>query len=196
MSKYSEIVPNRKPLRVVIVPTSAWCAEYRKRPTAPVAVGIRLLSDDDIQMIRREAAGATVRMYTGDDGQPVDEAAMTEAYNDALIRWVVGRSVCDPNNTDTSFFESEEETAGQALTSDGLRFLFDHYDALRTECSPHMAAIADADVAEIVRRLGDLSKLKTSRALRARKLLQSVLEDLREVDPTYREPSPDAPIMT
>ncbi len=185
MSTFSNVVRGRTPERSIVLKASAWAHEYKKRPGSDVAVGLRLLPEADIQMIKREAVKYALDLYSGEDGRPVDLLECTAAYNDALVRWVVGRSCCDPNDIDTSFFDQEEETVRRGLTSDGARWLFDEYNRFRVETSPSQVVATPDDLGALSALLltdGSFDKLTQARRLCNLKLLRAVLDELR--DPT------------
>lgn len=186
MSTFSNVSRNRAPSRTVLLRDAAWAHDYRDRPNGDLAVGLRLLSEADIQTIKRESVKYALDLYSGEDGRPVDLTECNEAYNDALVRWVVGRSCCDPNDVEASFFKMEEETVRRGLTSDGARWMFDEYNRFRRETSPTQEQATAADLQALAVLLLDgernVGRLSKPRQVATLKLLRGILDELRAPD--------------
>src|ERR1700728_4538332 len=117
MSKLSAQAPAvPKPDRVVVMPVSAFAADWLNRPTAPVAVGFRRLCDMDLQAARHAASKLTLDIYAKNGAPIVDVDAANATYNDALMRHAVARCTTNPNDATKTFFQMAEETVRTALT--------------------------------------------------------------------------------
>lgn len=146
------------------------------RPVHEMAVGIRLISQRQVETARAEAAKYAIEMHD----KPDDSAGRQLSYEDRLMVWIGAQSACDPNDRAKTQFTPDE--LPERLTPEGLRFLFDNYEALSIELSPLWRPIDDAGVARLARAVerGALGRLEHARALRARKLLAFVLAELEE----------------
>src|SRR5579859_883072 len=115
--KLSDVAdPNRPPRKVVVVSPDAFADEWARKPTADVAIGLRLLSESDVQAARGEAAQQAVRWFADLEGECIDEDARTDPFNDGLIRHALARACTDPNNQSIAWFgEAAEDTVRVAL---------------------------------------------------------------------------------
>jgi hypothetical protein len=87
--------------RVISLPPSAWAETREDRPREPVRIGIRLISEQDTQVARSEAAKVAVDlMPTGSEDDRI------EAYNCALMRFAAQYGTCSPTNTDQPYFRA------------------------------------------------------------------------------------------
>lgn len=149
MSTFKDVVAARVaiPPRIVTLPLSAWQTGYQDKPAGDVEVGIRLYSQADAAQARAAASQYALRFHP----QEADEDARNEAYNGALMAWLVARSVCDPVDVAITFFGENglgaDEDVACKLTPKGVEFLFEELDALMYETSPTMPPADDDDLA-------------------------------------------------
>lgn len=170
----------RTPPGFVVVPKSAWATSWAKAPKDDVAIGLRLLSESDVQIARAWAAKKASAMFLV-DGRLTDSDDFNAAYNDALMRYAVARSACDPNDASAPYWQAAEDVVGVALTSGGVRLIYDAIERMHVAMSPTTPIANDQDVAELVEllSLGALGKLANQK--QTRKLLFDCLETLRAV---------------
>ncbi len=172
--------------RTLVLPPSIFASEWPGRPKEPVVVGLRLLPDAEEQTARAEAVKLALELH------PEGDDAWVEAYNDALLRWIVARGICDPNDLTqpTQIFPMAEDQVRQALTSSGVRYVFDAIERLQLETSPAYAEASEDELWELIHRLEadpDLGMLERPSRARALRLLRYVLLELQAVDPSDEE---------
>lgn len=171
----------RKPPRTIAVEPSAFVDAWPDKPKTAIAVGLRLLSDQDIQTARAMAARYAQTLFLGEDVDCTDPMSRVEAFNDGLMRWAIACGVTDPNNASIPFFAGGDDVVRLALTTQGIRFLWDHLERVALELSPLVQEATDLQLGELVVLLPRLDRMKPEGARRARKLLAFVLEELRSV---------------
>jgi hypothetical protein len=163
-----------KPARVVVLPPSAFADSWSSKPKAEVAIGIRFVSEHDLQIAKAEASRSVERLYVDKDGATIDHEKLVESWNDALIRWIVAVGTCDANDVSKPYFAFAQDTVAIALTPQGVRRLWDEIEQLAIEFGPASTEAGDEAVAALAARLagGDaLSGLDPARSGRVRRLL-------------------------
>jgi len=175
--------PPRKPARIVLVPPRAFADGWSGRPTEPIAVGLRLLSEAHVTGARAEASKQVVAAFMGEDGTVSDHGAFNDAFNDALLGHLVAGALCDPNSTDAPhpLFPLAADLVPLAFSPEGLRFLYDEIARLHHEASPLVPAITADGVVELVKLLqtGAYERQPRILQLATGKLLTHCLEQLR-----------------
>lgn len=169
----------RKPPRVFELPLGAWSDERSDKPLAPVAVGIRLLSEEDVQYARSEAAKVAVELIAvGDEDDRI------AAFNDALTRFAAERGMCSPESVEDPFFALGELEIRQRMTPEGVRRIWQEIEALHVGCNPSLTEIDDDGLAHLFAMLyrDCLDRLSREDAAHARRLLERVRSMLDEVD--------------
>lgn len=181
MGTFSQTIDARAkvPTRTFVLAPSAFADDWPDKPADGVAVGLRFISEADIQTARAEAARVAVELHDDEEGR-------TEAFNDALMRCAVARGTCNPNDLNVPFFDMEENVR-LALTSRGVRKVWDEIERFHLEESPIVAEIKPEEIAELVDRLKGVSFLSPGRQVRIRKLLGFCLEELREAGVLFDE---------
>lgn len=174
MTTFGSLLRNAKRAapRIVELPVHAWADTWDRKPVVTVKVGIRLISESDVQTARAEAAKKAVELHEGH----LDDA-MIDAFNDALMRWVVARATCTPEDVTMPFFEMAEDEVADALTSAGVRRLYDEFDMLAALASPLVLEASDDDLkmlSEMLSRNG-VSGLGRTEAARVRRLAGEIL---------------------
>lgn len=171
-----------KPPRTLVLPPSVFASEWTSRPREPVVVGLRLLADGEEQTARAEAVRCASELHP----EAFTEEWL-EAYNDALLRWIVARGICDPNDLTqpSQVLPMAEDQVRSALTSLGVRFIFDAIERLQVETSPLYSEASSEEIEELRHRLAnaELGSLTPTAAGRARRLLRYVLLELRAANP-------------
>jgi hypothetical protein len=169
----------RLPPRVIALPPSAWADHRDDKPREPVRIGIRLISEEDTQIARSEAAKVAVEIV------PVgDEDDRIAAYNDALMRFAAERGTCSPTNAEDPYFVMGEMEIRERLTPEGVRRLWHEIEGLHVASNPSVSEIDDEGLAELFALLhhGALDRLEKSDASRVRRLLELCRVDLAELD--------------
>lgn len=170
----------RKPPKVVELPLSAWADGREDKPAAPIPIGLRLPSEDDVQRARDEASKAIEEFASrGDTDDRVS------AYNDALVRELVASSACQAADVTKPFFEMASLDVRRRLTPDGVKRLYQEIEALRTGCDPAMPELDPEGLAHLTAMLDrDVWKdhLPYEEAKRIRRLLEHARQELFEAE--------------
>lgn len=177
MSAFSALLASRerKAARTVDVPMSAWADDYASAPRDVVVMGLRRLAEKELETARAEAAKRAWSMHP----EPHDEANRIDCFNDALIRWAIGRALCMPDDVGQNWFdEAQEDVVAQAFTVDGARYIWDHLDMLAVSESPVVPEATDEDVGKLAKLVADgsLAKLPMRQQSAARRYIGAVLE--------------------
>lgn len=189
MSSFSAI-ETRKPPSFVVVPPNAFADEWSDRPSEKVAIGLRLIPQEDIDAARAQAAERANSMHKDVDlleGDRFNAQLWLDAYEDALMTWIVARAMCDPNDALSSwepFRSAPEDMTRQYLTSSGVTFIFDAWEAMRISADPVHPEISVDETSELVELLKThLPHAGRIQAARARRLLAFVHRELSSVIP-------------
>jgi hypothetical protein len=164
---------------VVTLPPSAFQATWPKRPSEPVAIGLRLVSDSVNDLARAEATASADKFY-----QPIsrDSDQYIEHWNGIAMRGILAEAVCQPHDVSASWFRTmAAEQVGVAFTDRGILRLWHGYDELRERLSPLLRVATAENIAELSTRLaatGVIERFGTG----DRRILARLLDDLREQD--------------
>lgn len=156
-----------------------WAGDVVDRPTKPLAVGVRLLSEQDVQEAKAEGS----RVVTGFYGGAPDPEGINDAYNDALMRSCVARAITHTEDASIRHFVLGEEEIRQQLTPEGVRALFQAVESVHIGASPCMAEIDDdgcLKLAAILQRRKAFATLDVESRARVRRLLSYALDALEE----------------
>lgn len=166
-----------KPSTVIPLPPSAFKDDWQDKPTAVAIVGLRHVPSGTEETARAEAAKYAYMMH------PTDADLWSIAYDDALMRWIVAKCTCAPDNAALPFWPMAEDTVRECLTSDGVRLIWGAYERMLIETSPLDPELTDEEVGELVTLLenGTLGIMASSQGKRARRLLKFCLDSLKLV---------------
>lgn len=189
MSLFSAI-ETRRPPGSVIVPPNAWATAWRERPNEAVCIGLRFVPDAELEDARVEAYRRAARLYPDHVTAEAARELFVASFQDALARWIVVRGTCDPNDATQPYelFASAPEAISEAMTDSGLQRIFDAWERMRIESDISLPIATDEDLEKLttlLTRLPALELLSRPRALRLRRLMQNVLEELETL------PSPE-----
>lgn len=167
----------------VLVPPNAFRSDFPNRPTEPVAVGLRLVSQTDLQTARaqaRETASQAIPDVKLDD--PNDIQAWTDAYNDRLMSYIVSQATCDANDVlePWSFVRmAPEDLVPLYLTADGIKLIFDKWEQVKISLDPTQREATDDEVDNLLDTLREREDgLSFVRRARIRRLLAYVHDEL------------------
>lgn len=184
MTAISRLRRSVKPGAIVTLPPSAFEANWKDRPHADVAVGLRLLSVREIMECRVEAEREATGVYDEHPAgaQPMQEV-IVEQYNEILLCEMLARALCDPNNVLQPYFQQAVVTIRSALTSEALQRLWDEYVKMSVTSGILMAEASDDEVKILARALrsGACRKLLDKEA---RKLVAYLLTKVRDAVPS------------
>jgi hypothetical protein len=183
MSAFTKVTV-RKPARTLVIPVTMFADDWYGRPTASIAVGLRLLSEHDL-----EVATACAHRFVADmqDPERPENRLYEEVFGARLAAEAVARAICDPNDVSMSHsvFPASEDTIPTALTPKGIEHVWAALERMHIELNPALLPIRDPGV-RLLRahlRAGSLDRLGEA-GLGIRKLLTVVLEKFVEAAPT------------
>jgi len=170
-----------RPLAIEVLKPEHFCSDWQNVPHGEVAVGVKLLSESELQQVLAEAAREVQLLYP--DGDP-NGPLMIKAYEDALVRLAVGRCATNPNDARDPYFAASDEMVGAAWPSGTIRRIWDTLERVTIAHSPVAEPAHDDDVRALMELIGRgmVDKMMPARQLRTRKLLAFLLAELRAVE--------------
>lgn len=184
MATYDSAQP-RKPASTLTIPVTAFSDDWLERPTAAIAVGLRLLSELDGQIVTRDASNATVVFFGLDQPGAIRPPAevMNAIYISRCMALAVARSVCDPNDVQKMHDEllALEDHVHRYFSPDGIKFVFQALQEKTAALSPLSPEASDEELTLLVAHLkaGTIASLPFGEQLAIRRLLGCALEPLR-----------------
>lgn len=176
----------RSPVDAVTVPVSAWSRDWKERPKGDVCMGLRTVPSRDLEDARKAAADAATKLYPrAMDGEPFF-SLWADHYHDMLLRSIVARGTCDPNDVTApwdGWQEDPDELARTNLSTEGVQHIFDAWERMRLANDVTTPPASDDDLVEMADLMSEVDKLPRPRALRVRRLSAYVLAELRTLSP-------------
>lgn len=171
-----------KPTSIIVLKPEHFASDYAEAPKSDIAVGVRTLSEKEMQQVAGEAA-KEARLYHP-DASTIDDGPFTLAYEDAIIKLAVGRCLTNPNDSRDPYFAAADEMVGMAFTAPTIRRVWDELEKTTLANSPIIEAATDDEIADMIELLqaGLVEKLMPAPQLRLRKLLSFVHEELQSID--------------
>lgn len=198
MPAFSE-VENQRPPGNVVVPPSAFATTWGDRPDEDVCIGLRFVADADLEDARVEAYRRACELFPDHKKDEETTTLWIASFQDALVRWIIGRGTCDPNDAMKPWppwAAAPEDLARDALSDKGAQFIFDAWERMRIAADIGMDEASDEQIdglpVLVAARFGALSLISRPRALRVRRLLRFVVEELNSVEP-LEETTADVP---
>jgi hypothetical protein len=166
----------RRPPRTVTLRTADFADTYESKPKADVAIGLRALSERDLDTARAQAARLVSEKYADKGDGVTDREACDEAFNDALMRWAVAKATCNPNDATAPYFDMAEDVIAIALTPEAIRMLWDQLVILMKGIASAVPEATDEEIVELAGMLdrGLLTELVDVQQTELRKLLAHV----------------------
>lgn len=162
------------PACIVDVAPSLWREGRPSKPLQPVKVGLRLLSEEEVERARARAAkDAWLAIPTG-----IPEDVRIEHYNDRLMLLLMAEATCSPVDVTIAYFQFTDLQIGKDLTPEGIRYLYEHYEAFAVSYSPTSPEPTDAELDGLAEGLATgelLGELGSEHARRVRRLLKAAL---------------------
>lgn len=173
-----------KPATVVLLKPENFCSTWPEAPRSDVAVGVRLLSELEVQQVKAEAA-KQARAYYPD--VEYDDELMDKAFQDELMKLAVARATTSPNDAALPYFPAPDDMIGEAWLPSTIRRLWDELERCTIERSPIARPAGDEDLKKLALLIekGHVTKLADAQQLRLRKLMRFALEELEAVDEVY-----------
>jgi hypothetical protein len=181
MTVFSEVQKARPAQRVVEPPLSAWSDDFEGKPEVPVSIGLRLVSEGDIERARAMAIQTAIASVP----EPGDDR--TDALNGALMTNILARATCMSDDARESYFRMPEDMVAAAFTEDGIKLLWDAYLGMKRDACTFLPEATDDDLTMLAGMLlseDAWTALPTAIAKRLRRTLFDVLETL---DPELHE---------
>lgn len=173
-----------------MLPPSSWAADWPEKYEVDLALGLRRVSDADLQTAKAEAVKFAVEMYPAQAGADPFYDVRIEAYNDALMRWMIVRGTSDPQDSrlNAAVFSNDEENVRLALTKNAIRYAWDEFERFHLANSPIVPEATDEELAALAALLATRpfwERLSGGQKARFRKLARFLLTELKEADPGY-----------
>jgi hypothetical protein len=183
----SEQAEARIPPDAITVPARAFSLDWEERPLGDVCLGLRPLPARDLEDARKAAADAASRLYPrASEGEPFF-SLFADHYHDMLLRNIVSRGTCDPNDVTQpweGWREDPDELARTHLTTEGTQLIFDAWERMKLANDVSAKPASDDDVEDLIDRVTTIDHLPRGRAMRVRRLLAFCLAELRTLEPT------------
>lgn len=135
-----------KPAEVVTLSPEHFADTWPQKPAEAVQVGLRLVSEADLQTARAEAARRAWDRFPDED---LDEDERVDAYNAALTTWIVARATCKPDNANQPWIDMAQDNLPLALTTGGLLTLWHRVEGLVAERSPLSPEATEDDLVRL-----------------------------------------------
>jgi hypothetical protein len=164
----------KKAACVVELAPVLWADGRPAKPSAPVKIGLRLLPEAEFERARTIAAKHAWREHEN----PADHDNRVDCFNSRLMGLLMAEATCHPENTDKKFFDHADVKVFLDLTPDGIRYLWDHYEAFSVSHSPIAPEVTDEELGELADSIiyGDLFEgLDIEKARRVRRLLKAAI---------------------
>lgn len=174
--KYAERAAKPEPAIVIAIEPGHFADTWPDKPSAPVMVGLRLVSEADYQTARAEAAKRAWAHFPDED---LDEDERVDCFNDALAAWVIARATTRPDDATKSWLDMAHDNVQLALTTGGIRYVFDQITALLVERSPLSPEATDAEIGRLTEALTSgaaWSSAGGTTARHARRLLRRAMD--------------------
>lgn len=169
-------VPRPAP-RVVELPPEAFADDWDRKPSEAMRVGLRLVSEGDVDRARSMALRKAIEVVP----EPGDDRV--DAFNDCLMRNVLARATCMPDDARESFFPLPEADIEMALTEAAVKKLWIELDALKVESSAYLGEADDDQLALLASLLVDAEPWKLLPASKQKRLRRLCLHLLDELEP-------------
>lgn len=170
---------------VVPIPPSAFRPTWKERPKGDSQIGLRLVSDGDIELGRARAGRRAFELHPKARSDSADLTVWWEAHNDELMRWIIARGTCDPKNVAkawSGWAAAPEMMVRDVLTPDGVKLIFDAWERMRIASDPSIRPVLDAEMPDMAEAIlgapAKLAKMEPGHATRIRVLLRYCLREL------------------
>lgn len=168
----------RAAAKVVTLQPSAFAESWAKRPTMPVQIGLRLVSDEALDNARASAAQVAWEVH----GEQAPQGRV-EAYNETLIRSILAQACVKPSDSSVLHFGSAAESViAMQLTSDGVLALWEAYELLKVETSPLSPEVTDGQLQALATAIADGSLMTRLHARDQRVIRRILRHAIDEVD--------------
>jgi hypothetical protein len=166
--------PKRAEYTVEVDP-SLWVEGRPNRPTAPVKLGLRIVSEADVARARSVAEAFVKQQHR----EAAFQELWIECYDSHLMAAILFEAVVHHDNVEKRWFLRDAQVA-MDLTTKGIQFLWDHYEIYQITTSKIAPEATDVELVELADSLlaGNLFEgLDLERARRVRRLLKAAMTE-------------------
>jgi hypothetical protein len=154
MTALSAVPGLRAPDRIVVLSPDAFADTWLHKPRADVAVGLRRISVAQVNAAMIEATREAAGVYDAHpDGSTPILDDIIDARNEYLLCNALAVATTDPNDITRPYFEFADATIRQALTTEGLRRLWDELTILTRGNGLALPVASDEDAKLLGRAL-------------------------------------------
>jgi len=161
----------------VLLPPSAFAETWARRPKSPTLVGIRLLSEAQVEFAQVDARQKAWEAHP----EPTDVEFRLDVFNDWNITNILARAMCRAEDVNVCFFApGPEDLIREGLSPGGIRRLWDEFTRvsviegpLRPEADDEALAVAWPELQATI------AAASPGAQSHARRLLWAALEELR-----------------
>jgi len=167
-----------RPDRVVVLQPHHFNSRWPRRPAGEVAIGLRILGEDDTLLATTEAANEAT---SGDRREEVQQ----HRFDEALACWTVGLAATNPNDAGEPWFETGSALVKVALTPAAIAHLLHELELAIVAASPTRPEISPEeqdDLSFLLADPGALSHLGVAQARRVRRWLRYCLDEMRPAE--------------
>lgn len=160
----------------LLLPPSAFNEAWARRPMQAALVGLRLVGETAILAAQTDAVEKAWEAV----GRAEDEALRLEVFNDFNITNVLARAVVRAEDVSIPYFApAPEDLIREALTSGGIRRLWDEFVKISITDGPLRPEIDAADLALWPELEARVNAAPPENQAHARRLLWAVIDELR-----------------
>jgi hypothetical protein len=148
------------------------------KPAAAVQVGLRLLAEKTFE----DASARAAKDAWVTHPEPIPDDLRVEHYNNRLMGYLMAEAAVLAGNVEVKFFSDNlaDVKIFLDLTPDGIRFLWDHYEAFAISTSPTAPEATDEELDVLADGLASgelLGSLDIEKGRKVRRLLRAVLRE-------------------
>lgn len=181
MGTFSAIPKPKLPPRTVELALICWAPDYEQIPDCAVHIGLRLVSEFDIESARSDAAKKAIEMHPREADQD-----RIDCFNDLVISNIVARATCQPDDVTVGYFEMPEMQLRQAFTTDAIKMLWDELQNMQIELSVLSPEATDDELMELMGLLMSDDAWAALQPAKAKRLRRQCHDLLVNLDPELR----------
>lgn len=173
------------PLKVRVLPPSAFADTWKSKPQHPSRIGIRLVGED-VVATAVSMAQETANEYHPHPADTVASELWLESYNAALMINVLAHALCDADDASEPHFKhAPNDTIRIALRDVTIRSLWEDFELLSKQTSPLTPEATDDEIValgELLSLDGILVDMPAHEVRRVRRLVSVLRSELLGVE--------------